>query len=192
MKKSYLKKSGASVLRMLDASLAEIALPGLSEHLLVDLNDPQQVAPTPLTTLGAAAGATGDVFLTPSYMSKHGLRPDAFDPKYPVLAGGSYAELWRSWALFRRLDASGPVAESLRTLRGEVRGGKLAACAARFAAGDVAGASAELDGLAAETAEDSKVARSARNLLAPGDRSDPRKVASVLQSALVGILAGAV
>jgi hypothetical protein len=173
---------------MLDQSIAEIRLPGYSKCLIVDFNNQNHVAVKPLTTLSPSTGARGDIFLTPAYLFTYGIVPDADAVKFPESKGGSYAELWRAWAFFQVGDASGMVAESLRAIRSEVMGGALSACAASFAAGDLDCALAQIDGA---IMEDSTAVQSARHLLAPGDRSDRRKVSAVLKSAVVGILAEA-
>lgn len=184
----YFRKTGASVVRVLDRGVAQVALPGYTKTLVVDFDDRAEVGPDSLTTLKAAAGAKGDLYLTPAYLFAHGLVPDADFIKWPDYKGGSCSEVWRAWSAFQAGDPSGPVAASLRALRGEVEGGSLSASASRLAAGDAEGARAELARLAGG---ESPAARSARGLLAPGDRQSAGRVAAVLQIATAGILAGA-
>jgi hypothetical protein len=187
MKTLYVRKSGASVLRVRDASLAEVSLPGYPQPLVLDLANPEQVAPGPLTTLQAVAGAKGDLYLTPEAVKAHGIVPDVDGTKIPQWAGGSYAEQWRIWSHLTRLDARGPVADGLAAIRDEMME-SLAVPAAHLASGQAERARAGLDAVAAG---DSAAARGARSLLAPAHRSDVARVASVLQCAVSGILAGA-
>lgn len=184
----YFRKTGASVVRVLDRGVAQVTLPGYTKTLVVDFDDRAEVGPDSLTTLKATAGAKGDLYLTPAYLFAHGIVPDRDFIKWPDYKGGSCSETWRAWAAYQRLDRTGPVAASLRTLRGEVKRGALRACASLLVAGDSARARMELASLATGS---SRAARSARALLAPGDRTDSRQVAAVLHTAVAGILAGA-
>jgi hypothetical protein len=184
----YFKKSGALVLRMLDKSIAEIRLPGYDKCLLVDFDNESQVAPLPLTTLRPMAGGSGDIYLTPAYMFSFGILPDASDQKHPWSKGGSYAEMWRTWSSFRNFDSSGAVARSLDAIKAEIAGGSLAQCASSLAAGDIDRAMAQLDFAATEG---SSVVCHARNLIAPGHRSDRRRVLTMLRFAVAGALSRA-
>jgi hypothetical protein len=184
----YFRKSGALVLRMLDKGIAEIRLPGYDKCLLVDFDNESQVAPLPLTTLRPMAGGSGDIYLTPAYMFAFGILPDASDPKHPASKGGSYAEMWRTWSSFRCLDPSGDIADSLDAIKAEMAGGSLAECASSLAAGDIDRALAQLDAVATEG---SPMVRHARNLIAPGYRSDKRRVLAMLRFAVAGVLSHA-
>ena len=63
-----------------------------SRQFTADLDDFNQVAPAPLTDIAPKVGASGYIYLTKSYMAKHGIVPMIADPKYPKTAAAAWGD----------------------------------------------------------------------------------------------------
>jgi hypothetical protein len=118
----YFKKAGSRVVRVVAGNWVEYELPGYQEKFFVELSDPANVGPPPLTTISAKAGSTGNLYLSTTYLFANRIAGDLEDPKEPPGQGGSYAGFWRYLNSAARTPA---IADAIAGVRAwfESRGG---------------------------------------------------------------------